>query len=94
MQSVYLKISRILCFAILFTACQKNEIKRLDLNEQLQAKYQKFIDDKVNSCKQKAIEEAAVAVDSMIDQILSDDLIDTIQFPIKPTRPEKRFDKI
>jgi len=79
-----------LCFTF-FGSCKKSDIQRVDFEAQLQSKYQNFIQDKIEVCKLKAIQEAEIGVDSIIDRILSKDLIDSLDFPEKPIRPERRF---
>lgn len=82
------------CILFSSISCKKSNIDRLDLEEQLEIKYKDFITTRVDACKQRAVTEAELAIDSIIDQLLSKDLIDTINFPAKPVRPEKSFEDL
>lgn len=39
-------------------------------------------------CRTRAIAEAEIFVDSLVDQWINADLMDTIDFPAKPVKPE------
>ncbi|MBT8191208.1 MAG: hypothetical protein KJO50_05245 [Bacteroidia bacterium] len=43
--------------------------------------------EKDKACLEKAIASAEIYVDSLVDQWINEDLLDTIKFPPKPTRP-------
>lgn len=50
-------------------------------------KVSEFMSEKKSDCKQKALDDAESKVDSIIHDMLSVSLVDTLDFPTKPTRP-------
>ena len=44
--------------------------------------------EKDKACIERAIASAGVYVDSLVDQWINEDLLDTIKFPPKPLKPE------
>ena len=78
--------------------CKKDLPDRQTL---LDAYYQKkeseFLNGRSEDCKKKAIAEAQVAIDSLLDNWLNANLFDTLSFPqkpIKPVTPNHIIDKV
>lgn len=53
-----------------------------------QAKVRELMDQKDESCRKRAIAIAKEDVDSLIALHFNADILDTIQFPIKPIKPK------
>ena len=87
-------VKHIICFVaiIAFFSCQRSELQKLSLEEQLESRYQQTIKLGVEHCKMRAIDAAEIKVDSFIDRLLKKDLIDTLDFPSKPVRPDRPED--
>jgi len=80
-----------LCFLLLIS-CSKEKIEKLVLTDLMEEKKAEFFKKEEEECKQKAYEEARKYVDSLANRWVQDDLIDTINFPARPTRPKRPDD--
>lgn len=87
-------ISLCFCLLIFFQNCSQDKIQRLDFEEIVNNRYNKFINERIVECKLEAEQKAESRVDSVIDKLLKKDLIDSISFPEKPVRPERPEDII
>lgn len=81
----------ILCIFLL-SSCKKEKIEKLVLEDLIEEKKAAFFIEKEKECKEKAYEEARNYVDSLANKWVQDDLLDTINFPARPTRPERPSD--
>jgi len=77
----------ILCFCVF--ACKPDFDKQAYLEEKLQAKILTYLQKERLKCKTKARDDAETHIDSLINQWISEDLLDTIKFPSKPAKPGK-----
>jgi len=77
------------CLLFFPVSCTKSELTKLSYEEMVEKKFRKSINERLNICKDEAIANAEVKVDSIIDRLLTTDLIDTLDFPQKPVRPER-----
>ncbi len=82
----------IIACLLVFSACEKDKTPKLVLEEVMAEKKKKFLEEKKEECKQKAFEEARQYVDSLANKWVQDDLLDTIDFPSRPVRPERPED--
>ena len=73
-------------------ACNPDKIEKLDFDDLLEKRYQELIDKQLSECQSKAEIEAEQRIDSLIDKLLKTDLLDTLEFPEKPARPDRPSD--
>lgn len=86
----YIKIYSIIFICLfLFPSCENDKIEKLDFQELIDKRYEKLINKGISDCKLEAENEAEKKVDSLIDKLLKKDLIDSINFPEKPIRPDR-----
>ncbi len=57
------------------------------IDQMLEDKISSFEAQKKAECKEKALDDAEMHVDSIVLRLLNLDLVDTLNFPSKPTRP-------
>ncbi len=83
----YIKsIILIILFAFSFSACESNLIDMDAINKEVNAKLERKIALKIKDCRQKALEDAEIYVDSVITELTKDVLIEDLDFPDKPQR--------
>ena len=73
-------------FLFTFTACESDLIDMDAINKEVNTKLQRKFDIKIYDCRQKALEDAEIYVDSIITEITKDILIKDLEFPEKPQR--------
>lgn len=88
----------ILALILLAVGC-KNELpdRQALIDEYYEKKEKEFLTRKINSCKNEAVIEAQVVIDSLLDNWVNANLFDTLNFPskpIKPQTPEHIIDKV
>lgn len=75
---------------MLFSSCNQDmPDKDALVNKYYNAKKQDFLLKKENECKREIQELAESQLDSIIDQYIKDRLLDSINFPPKPFKPNK-----
>lgn len=79
----------ILLFGLLIAACKPEFDIDGYLDERVQTKTKTYLKKEREKCKVKASEDAETHIDSLINQWISKDLLDTVTFPTKPVKPGK-----
>ena len=77
---------------IFFSSCKKEKMQRLTLADVVEEQKAEYLRKLEKKCKNEAYVEAAFYVDSLANKWVSDDLLDSLDFPSKPTRPERPDD--
>ncbi len=76
----------LILFAFSFSACESDLIDMDAINNEVNTKLKRKIAIKIKDCRQKALEDAEVYVDSIIANITHDFIKKDIDFPEKPQR--------
>jgi len=87
MKQLFLVLCVLFCIS-----CNKEKVDKLVLDELMAEKKERFFKEQEQKCKEKAFEAARTYVDSLANKWVQDDLLDTIDFPIRPTRPDRPAD--
>jgi len=70
-------------------ACEKKQVNEIFFDEEIKKRYAVFLKTEERKCKLDAESEADRYIDSVIDRWIKKELIDTIDFPLKPLRPDR-----
>ncbi len=85
MHYIKLKILFVL-FVFTLSSCESDLVDMDAINKEVNTKLQRKINTKINDCRQKALKDAEIYVDSIITDLTKDILIKDVEFPEKPQR--------
>lgn len=74
-----------ICF--LLFGCADDFDQAAYIDKKVQVKYEKFLAKAQKDCMEKAEIAAAVHVDTIINQWINEDVMDTVKFPDRPSKP-------
>lgn len=66
----------------------ENLLDRLLVEQKLQERIDDYMKSRLLSCKLSILEEAEIHVDTLIESLISFDILNGVQFPTPPTRPQ------
>ena len=81
----------LLCLILLsfLCSCQNNlPDKRLLIEEYYKAHVEELKKDKRAECNERILIAVESEIDSIIDNLINKDLLDTLAFPVKPIKPK------
>ena len=76
-------------FILLLAACKKKVTQESLINSAVEIKLQQWREEKINTCKEKALADAQKYVDSVLLATSLETKLDTIPKPEKPIKPPK-----
>lgn len=75
-------------FCVLFFSCQDPlPDKKALIKQYYSEKVNKLKVDKLKQCREDILVEVEMKIDSLIDNFINADLLDTLRFPVKPVKP-------
>jgi len=84
-----MRITTVILILFFLPACEKTQVKEVFFEEEIKKRYAIFLKKEERKCKMDAESEADRYIDSVIDRWIKKELIDTIDFPLKPLRPDR-----
>jgi len=78
-----------IAIGFMFLACSEDFDQKAYIDERVEVKYQKFLAKAQKDCVKKAELAAAVHVDTIINQWINEDVMDTVKFPDRPNKPSQ-----
>ncbi len=75
--------------SLMFLSCVQKLDEEKILRERFNTRIAEYKAGKIQECKEKAIDQAEFYVDSLIDTWVGREVIDTIAFPEKPSKPQR-----
>jgi hypothetical protein len=73
----------------LFAACVEPLDEQAIIDNRIELKKKDYINEKTKECRSRAIEQAELHVDSLIDLWVGREVMDTLLFPKRPVKPAK-----
>jgi PBP1b-binding outer membrane lipoprotein LpoB len=83
-----MRILSIILILFFLSACEKKQVKEISFEDEVKKRFELFLNKEESNCRKDAEAAADKYIDSVIDGWIKKELIDTIDFPQKPTRPK------